>query len=176
MIRTDREYKAIVQDLKAAATTAYQYRDRLDSDGYAPDEIDALMAPVSMHLRDLEQEVLAYEGTRDGHIPAVPVGEIGRLLTSLRIAHGLTQGELADKLGVHWTQVSRDERHDYHGITDDRLQRILATLGEELLYIRESEYEELRTRAENSPLDVAQALPASEHVVAGKSGGLTQAT
>jgi transcriptional regulator with XRE-family HTH domain len=35
---------------------------------------------------------------------------------ALRIATGLTQRQLAETLGVHESQVSRDERNEYHGI------------------------------------------------------------
>jgi transcriptional regulator with XRE-family HTH domain len=167
MIRTEREYRAVLQDLEAARQISRQYRDRISAEGYGADEIVALMAPVQMHLRDLEQEVLAYQDTRAGHVPPMPVGEIGRLLTSLRIAHGLTQEQLAVQLGVHWTQVSRDERHDYHGITQDRLNRILAALGEDILYIRESEYLELCRRAGATPFASLPAVPTLEHPLTG---------
>ena len=40
---------------------------------------------------------------------------IGRLLTALRIAGGLAQRELAQRLGVDESQVSRDERNEYFG-------------------------------------------------------------
>ena len=42
---------------------------------------------------------------------------IGRLLIALWIAKGLTQRELAERLEVSETQVSRDERNEYHGVT-----------------------------------------------------------
>ena len=51
---------------------------------------------------------------------------------ALRIALGLTQRELAERLGVHESQVSRDERNEYHGITVERASRILDALGVEL--------------------------------------------
>src|SRR5262245_34676360 len=54
---------------------------------------------------------------------------IGRLLIALRIANGLTQRELARRLGVDESQVSRDERNEYYGITVERAQRILDALG-----------------------------------------------
>lgn len=54
---------------------------------------------------------------------------IGRWLIGARIAHGMTQKELAERLGVSASQVSRDERNDYHGITVDRAQRIMDALG-----------------------------------------------
>ena len=56
--------------------------------------------------------------------------QIGRLLVALRIAHGLTQRGLAERLGISESLVSRDERNEYHGITVERAQRILDALGE----------------------------------------------
>ena len=48
---------------------------------------------------------------------------------ALRIAKGLTQRELAEHLGVHQSQVSRDERNEYHGITLERARRILHAMN-----------------------------------------------
>jgi transcriptional regulator with XRE-family HTH domain len=56
--------------------------------------------------------------------------QIGRLLIATRIAQGLTQRELAERLGVSESLVSRDERNEYHGITVERAQRILDALHE----------------------------------------------
>jgi transcriptional regulator with XRE-family HTH domain len=57
---------------------------------------------------------------------------IGQMLVGIRIALGLSQREVAEKLGVHETQVSRDERNEYFGITVDRASRILEALGVEV--------------------------------------------
>ncbi len=57
---------------------------------------------------------------------------IGHLLIALRIARGISQRQLAERLGVHESQVSRDERNEYHGITLDRAARVLDALGVEL--------------------------------------------
>jgi hypothetical protein len=57
---------------------------------------------------------------------------LGRLLIALRVFQGLSQRELAEKLSVHESQVSRDERNEYHGVTVERANRILEALGAEL--------------------------------------------
>jgi len=44
----------------------------------------------------------------------------------------MSQRELATKLEVHESQVSRDERNEYHGITVERAIRILEALGAKL--------------------------------------------
>jgi transcriptional regulator with XRE-family HTH domain len=54
---------------------------------------------------------------------------LGHLLISLRIAQGISQRELAKKLDVHESQVSRDERNEYFGITLERAIKILDTLN-----------------------------------------------
>lgn len=51
----------------------------------------------------------------------------------MRIARGLTQRELAERLGVNESMVSRDERNEYHGITVDRAMRILDAMGVRLV-------------------------------------------
>lgn len=62
---------------------------------------------------------------------------LGSLLISLRIACGLSQRQLAERLGVHESQVSRVERNEYHGITLERATRILDALGVEMRSIVE---------------------------------------
>jgi len=41
----------------------------------------------------------------------------------------MSQRELASLLGVHDSQVSRDERNEYHGITVERATMILEAMG-----------------------------------------------
>jgi len=52
----------------------------------------------------------------------------------LRIARRLTQRQLAEQMGVSESQVSRDERNEYHNITLNRAQKILQCLGVRLLF------------------------------------------
>src|SRR2546421_111291 len=46
------------------------------------------------------------------------------------LAQGLTQRELAERLGISESLVFRDERNEYHDITVERAQRIMDTRGE----------------------------------------------
>jgi transcriptional regulator with XRE-family HTH domain len=54
---------------------------------------------------------------------------LGRTLIGLRIALGISQKVLAEKLGVSESQVSKDERNEYHGVTVEKAQRVLDVLG-----------------------------------------------
>ncbi len=70
-----------------------------------------------------------YERARAGEIPAVErVADLGYTLIYARIASGLSQHDLADKLGVDESVVSRAESNEYHGVTKERAQRILDAL------------------------------------------------
>ena len=51
------------------------------------------------------------------------------MLISTRIAQGISQRELARRLDVHESQVSRDERNEYFGITLERTIKILDALN-----------------------------------------------
>jgi ribosome-binding protein aMBF1 (putative translation factor) len=83
----------------------------------------------SFHLQLIE-EVDEYERLKRGEFAdLVNFHGVGRLLVSLRIHRGLTQREFADRLGVHESQVSRDERNEYHGITVNRAARLFEILG-----------------------------------------------
>jgi transcriptional regulator with XRE-family HTH domain len=78
----------------------------------------------------LREEVEMFEGMKRGDLGALHnLTSIGRWLIGIRIAKGLTQQELADRLGVAASQVSRDENNDYHAISVERAQRILEALG-----------------------------------------------
>lgn len=76
------------------------------------------------------QQVGSYERLKRGDIAEMTnLHGLGHRLVALRIALGLTQRELASRLGVHESQVSRDERNEYHNITVERASRILDALG-----------------------------------------------
>ena len=51
------------------------------------------------------------------------------MLISTRIAQGMSQRELARRLEVHESQVPRDERNEYYGITLERAVKILDALN-----------------------------------------------
>ena len=78
----------------------------------------------------LEEEIEIYDRLRRGELPTLySLSDIGQWLIGVRISQGLSQKELAGRLNVSEQQISRDERNDYHGITVDRAEQILQTMG-----------------------------------------------
>jgi hypothetical protein len=95
-----------------------------------PHEVKRAMAPLRSFNLKLVEEVEAHERLKRGDLGELDnLHGLGRTLVALRIALGLMQRELAERLDVNESQVSRDERNEYQGITVDRASRILDALG-----------------------------------------------
>ena len=130
MIRNEAEYKEAVQRLKDESQRLRQQEKQLKELNLSKEEIKRVLDPIqSFHLQ-LKEEVQSYERLKRGEFDEVRNFDgMGRLFVALRISQGMTQRELAERLGVHESQVSRDERNEYHGITLERASRLLDALG-----------------------------------------------
>jgi len=129
MIRNESEYQEASSRLAEERARFAEHRERLKTAGLNDDEIKRVIDPMeSFHLQ-LQEEVESYERLKRGEFEELKnLRGLGHLLISLRIAKGISQRELASRLGVHESQVSRDERNEYHGITLERAGRILDAL------------------------------------------------
>src|SRR5712664_4921497 len=130
MIRNENEYKEAVARLGEERGRLTEHAARLKDAGLTPDEIKRVIDPMeSFHLQ-LKEEVEGYERLKRGEFEELDnLRGLGHLLISLRIAQGISQRELAKRLGVHESQVSRDERNEYYGITLERAIKILDALN-----------------------------------------------
>jgi ribosome-binding protein aMBF1 (putative translation factor) len=89
-------------------------------------------------LEDLEAELQEYESLKTGGPKTLELDSVDglpKLLIQARIAAGLTQGDLAARLGVKPQQIQRYEASDYQTASFARLREIARLLG---LRIRES--------------------------------------
>jgi ribosome-binding protein aMBF1 (putative translation factor) len=130
MIRNEKEYQEAAARLEAERRRLEEHRAKLSEAGLAKDEVKRVMDPmVSFHLQ-LQEEVESYERLKRGEFDELDnLRGLGHLLVSLRIARSISQRDLASRLGVHESQVSRDERNEYHGITLERAIKVLDALG-----------------------------------------------
>jgi|GEM_PF-1130756 len=121
MIRNENEYLEAAVRLQGERERARELQRRLKEEGKSAAEIRRLTDPMESFSLQLAEEVVSYERLKRGHFSEIEnLHGLGRLLVGLRIARNLSQRELADKIDVHETQVSRDERSEYHGITVQR--------------------------------------------------------
>jgi DNA-directed RNA polymerase specialized sigma subunit len=135
VIRNEREYREALSRLKRDGEVITDQRRALVESGLSEEEVNRGLGPLLSFQAQLEEEVEWYERARRREFKVShDVRDIGYMLIALRIANGLTQKELAEKLGVSEAMVSRDERNEYHGITVERAQRILDAMGEALRF------------------------------------------
>lgn len=133
MIRSEKEYKEALDRLKKDEEVLALQREKLEEMGLSKEEVGRALEPMLSFRAQLEEEVEWFERVRRRDFEIVrDLSAVGTLLIALRIANGISQRELAERLGVSEAQVSRDERNEYHGITVDRVQRVLDALGETL--------------------------------------------
>jgi len=130
MIRNEAEYQEASARLADERQRLTEHRARLAEAGLGEEEIKRVIDPMeSFHLQ-LKEEVESYERLKRGEFEELEnFRGFGQLLISLRIAQGISQRELAKRLSVHESQVSRDERNEYFGITLERAVKILDALN-----------------------------------------------
>ena len=133
MIRSEIEYKEAVRRLKEQDQLLREQQNQLDEMGLKSEEIRRVTDPLRSFRQQLAEEIDIYDRLKRGEFGEIRnLRGIGQLLIAGRIFRGLSQRELAERIGVHESQVSRDERNEYHNITLERAARILDILGVEV--------------------------------------------
>jgi HTH-type transcriptional regulator/antitoxin HigA len=92
----------------------------------------AVRASYESMIRQLEDEVREYDQVKAGDIKLPRVDRLDQIAPSIvkmRIAKGISQTELARRLGVSKQVISRYEESDYQTVGVATLQEILDALG-----------------------------------------------
>lgn len=145
MIRNEKEYKQAVERVTQEKQRLSDHRKKLKQSGLKADEMKRVLDPLNSFHLQLCEEVESYERLKRGEFDDLDnLRGLGHLLISLRIAQGISQRELASRLEVHESQVSRDERNEYFGITIERANKILEALNVQL-----------RTKVDVVPIEAA---------------------
>jgi DNA-binding XRE family transcriptional regulator len=129
MIRNERQYRASQAHRERLLATRQGYEAAPQADPLAQ---AALLSSIDWLLEDVEAELAEYEALRAGAISEVVaegLGALPDLLVKARIAEGLTQRQLAERLGVAEEAVQRDEAGGYARAGLDRLARVAEALG-----------------------------------------------
>jgi ribosome-binding protein aMBF1 (putative translation factor) len=130
MIRNEAEYKEAVGRLTEEQRRLAEHRSRLKDAGLSPEEIKRVTDPMQSSHSQLSADVESYERLRRREFDEMENFKgAGHFLIALRIAQSVSQRELSRRLGIHESQISRDERNEYFGITFERASRIVDALG-----------------------------------------------
>ena len=93
---------------------------------------EAIRGSYEGMIRQLEDELREYDQLKSGELKLPKVDrldEIAPFIVKLRIAKGISQTELANRLGVSKQVISRYEESDYQTVGIARLQEILDAIG-----------------------------------------------
>lgn len=130
MIKTEKEYIEAKKRLEQEFRTLENHHVKMEQAGMTKEQIKLAIDPLASFSLQLREEVEEYEKLKRGQFDIIEnFNGIGHMLVALRIFKGMKQKDLADKLGVLETQVSRDERNEYHGASIEKIQKVLNCLG-----------------------------------------------
>ena len=129
MIQNERQYKITqtkLRDLKLDCSAL----DVPDSDLH-PRLILARKNSLNILIGELEQEIAEYDRLKSGQINKWPISslqDLPNVMIKARIAVGMTQKELAEKIGVQEQQIQRYEANNYRAVGFERLQEVMSAL------------------------------------------------
>lgn len=132
MICNEREYRITKSELRKferAVEDNVHYVPSRDTDPRMKEVMGDALSSMAETLRD---EIQRYEDLRDGRVRQRELEGLTDLPTALieaRIAAGLTQRGLADRLGLKEQQVQRWESDRYSGVGLTRIQEVIDALG-----------------------------------------------
>lgn len=130
MIKTEQAYKEAVAKLKQDKEFIKEQTKKLEEMGLESEHIELAIQPYISFHEQLKEEVEYYEQIKRGEFtPVINLKTLGKTLIAYRIYIGMSQQELAGKLGVSPSQVSRDERNEYYGATIERIQNIMEVMN-----------------------------------------------
>ncbi len=133
MIRNEEEYREAVQRMGEERKRLNSYIESLRAEGLDSEQIKRLTDPIASFHQQLVDDIRSYERLKQGDFDSLQnLHGIGRMLIGIRIYLGLSQAELAAKVGTDPSQVSRDERNEYHNISVSRASKIFDALGVKL--------------------------------------------
>lgn len=129
MIRNERQYRITRARADEMVNTIGELERAPLPDGLQPEmrtlQLDALRGT----LVDLQSELGEYDALHDATlIEATGIAQLPVALIRARIASGLTQRELAERVGVHEQAIQRYEASNFAGASFSRLVEIADAL------------------------------------------------
>lgn len=130
MIHTDRQLAKTREQVDRLLASIAD--DGIQLSGIDPVIAQASRLAVVEQVRELTEDIQEYELLRQGAVPVPDLDEVQHVHSNLiraRIALGLTQRDLAERLGIAEQQIQRYEANEYAGASLTRLREVAAALG-----------------------------------------------
>ena len=134
MIKNERQYRITRTQANRFAQTLQSLREnRGEAEGVHPLIAKAQEDALSSQLADLQSEIREYESLKAGEFQFDELRSVTRIpavLIKARIAQGLSQKSLADRIGLKEQQIQRYEATDYASASLSRIREVATALAE----------------------------------------------
>jgi HTH-type transcriptional regulator/antitoxin HipB len=130
MIQNERQYKVTQTKLKELEQAAANVE--IEDSSLHPRQILSQKNSYNKIIGTLKKELAEYEELKSGRIAVFQIESFNDLPTALikaRIALGMTQKELAEKIDTQEQQIQRYEANHYHAISFNRMMKVVQALG-----------------------------------------------
>ena len=133
MIKNERQYRITKSQAarSAKALDALDQRTNADS-GLYPLVAKAQEDGIKSQLEELETELREYESLKAGEFQLDSlklVAELPSILIKARIAQGMSQRELAERVGLKEHHIQRYESTDYVSASLARIRQVVSAIG-----------------------------------------------
>ena len=133
MIKNERQYRITRAQAERFSKALHELEGRQsEPTGVHPLLLKAREDALKSQLGDLEGDLREYEALRAGHFEfekLKTIAELPRMLIKARIARGLSQRDLADRLGLKEQQIQRYEASEYESASLARIRNVVDALG-----------------------------------------------
>ena len=133
MIKNERQYRITRSQADRFATTIEHLEQHPgEIEGVHPRIAQAQRDALKSQLEDLQRELREYESLRAGEFDLDELSVVGELATFLikaRIARGLSQKDLAERMGLKHQQIQRYEATDYASASLARIKEVASALS-----------------------------------------------
>ena len=133
MIKNERQYKITKAQAARFSNTLESLRQKPDADNRThPLIAKAQEDALSSQLADLESELREYESLKAGEFhlePLEAIVDVASALIKARIALGMSQKDLAERIGLKEQQIQRYEATDYASANLARIKEIVGAFG-----------------------------------------------
>ena len=132
MIKNERQYRITRAQAERFSQTLHRLRQGGgDTTGLHPLLVKAQEDALASQLADLESELREYESLKAGRFRLDDLNVVAVLpdvLIKARIAQGLTQKDLAQRIGLKEQQIQRYEATDYSSASLARIREVATAL------------------------------------------------
>jgi transcriptional regulator with XRE-family HTH domain/dephospho-CoA kinase len=132
MIKNERQYRITRSQAQKFQAAIHELEGTKPADNISPVLHKAQIDALRSQLADLEEEVAEYEALRESKRPFQELHSIEQIPSALiqaRISSGLSQEQLAERLGMKAQQIQRYEATEYRAASLSRVVEVASALG-----------------------------------------------